>query len=154
MRPSRGFERWGERVTARPWISIAVGVLLLLILAFPVLDMRLGLPDDGNQPTSRTQRVAYDELSKAFGAGSNGPFLIAVDVPKGAAGNEAELKKLSDAVADTPGMASVAPATAQRGRRDGDDLRDPDHRPAGRQDEHLLDRLRTTSCRARPRAPR
>ena len=91
VRPSRGFERWGERVTARPWVAIAVGVVLLLIFAFPVLDMRLGLPDDGNQPTSRTQRVAYDELSNAFGAGSNGPFLIAVDVPKGAPGNEAEL---------------------------------------------------------------
>ncbi|MDQ3997424.1 MAG: MMPL family transporter, partial [Gemmatimonadota bacterium] len=82
--PSRAFQRWGERVTARPWLSIAGGVLVLVILAFPVSQMRLGLPDDGNQPESRTQRVAYDELSKAFGAGSTGPFLIAVDTPKGA----------------------------------------------------------------------
>src|SRR5918998_4315778 len=33
---SPAFTRWGERVTARPWLSIAAGVTLLLLLAFPV----------------------------------------------------------------------------------------------------------------------
>ena len=108
---------------------------MLLIFAFPVTQMRLGQPDDGNQPESRTQRVAYDQLSAAFGAGSNGPFLLAVDIPKGAAENEAQLQKLQDAVADTPGIASGRAGDAQRGRRDGDDLRRPDDRAAGRQDE-------------------
>src|SRR3712207_2777443 len=60
VRPSAAFERWGERVTARPWLSIAAGVLVLLVLAFPVTQLRLGQPDDGNQPTVKTQRVAYD----------------------------------------------------------------------------------------------
>src|SRR3954449_10261603 len=53
VRPSRGFERWGERVTARPWISIAVGVLVLLVFAAPVTQLRLGQPDDGNQPKDK-----------------------------------------------------------------------------------------------------
>jgi putative drug exporter of the RND superfamily len=110
VRPSRAFERWGELVTSRPWASIAAGVVVLLIFAFPVTQMRLGQPDDGNQPESRTQRVAYDQLSAAFGPGSNGPFLLAVDIPEGAAENEAQLEKLQQAVADTPGMASVSPA--------------------------------------------
>ena len=109
--PSRAFERWGQRITERPWLSIAAGVLVLLIFAFPVTHLRLGQPDDGNQPESRTQRVAYDELSAAFGPGSNGPFLLAVDIPKGAPENDAQLKKLQDAVANTRGMESVAPAT-------------------------------------------
>lgn len=78
---SPGFESWGRRITARPWLSIAVGVLVLLVFAAPVTQLRLGQPDDGNQPTSKTQRVAYDELSKGFGPGYNGPFLIAVDTP-------------------------------------------------------------------------
>src|ERR687893_3305752 len=81
------FGRWGEIVTARPWLSIAAGVLLLLVFAAPVTQLRLGQPDDGNQPTSKTQRVAYDQLSAAFGPGSNGPFLMAIDIPKGDAGN-------------------------------------------------------------------
>ena len=142
VRVSRGFERWGERVTARPWLSILVGVVLLLIFAFPVLDMRLGLPDDGNQPTSRTQRVAYDELSNAFGAGSNGPFLIAVDVPKGASGNEAELKQLQDAVADTPGMESVAPAQLSEDGEMATIFAVPTTAPQDARTSDLLDQLR------------
>ena len=109
VRPSPAFERWGEIVTEHPWRSIAAGVVILLIFAFPVTQMRLGQPDDGNQPETRTQRVAYDQLSAAFGAGSNGPFLLAVDLPKDDPGNEDNLQALSDAVGDADGVASVAP---------------------------------------------
>ena len=80
------------------------------IFAFPVTQLRLGQPDDGNQPESRTQRVAYDLQSKAFGAGANGPFLLAVDTPKDAPDTEAQLTKLQQAIADTPGIANVPPA--------------------------------------------
>ncbi|MEV4423089.1 MMPL family transporter, partial [Patulibacter sp. NPDC049589] len=82
VQASPAFARWGERITARPWISIGVGVIILLIFAAPLTQMRLGQPDDGNQPTSKTQRVAYDLQSKAFGPGANGPFLLAVDIAK------------------------------------------------------------------------
>ena len=73
--------------------------------------MRIGQPDDGNQPESRTQRVAYDQLTEAFGPGSNGPFLLAVDTPKGAPETERQLSALQQAVAETPGIASVPPAS-------------------------------------------
>ena len=106
---STAFARWGEIVTRRPWLSIAGGVALLLVFAVPVLQLRLGQPDDGNQPTSRTQRVAYDQLTKAFGPGSNGPFLLAVDTPKGAAQTPQQLAALRRAVAGTPGIVSVPP---------------------------------------------
>jgi RND superfamily putative drug exporter len=109
--PSPGFARWGEIVTRKPWASIAAGVVLLLIFAFPVTQMRLGQPDDGNQPTSETQRIAYDKLSEGFGPGSNGPLLLAVDTPKGDAGTRAQLTKLQEAVAEVPGVAAVLPAT-------------------------------------------
>jgi putative drug exporter of the RND superfamily len=111
VEPSKAFGRWGEIITARPWLSIAAGVLVLLIFAAPVTQMRLGQPDDGNQPTERTQRVAYDKLSAAFGPGSNGPFLLAVDIPKDDPATADQLAALERAVAETPGMASVAPAT-------------------------------------------
>src|SRR3954471_1363940 len=94
--PSAAFARWGELVTRRPWVSIAAGVAVLLVFAFPVLDMRLGTPDDGNQPESHTQRVAYDQLTRAFGPGSNGPFLLAIGIPKGAAANERQLAALQE----------------------------------------------------------
>jgi RND superfamily putative drug exporter len=107
---SPAFARWGERVTARPWLSIGAGVLVLLVFAFPITKMRLGQPDDGNQPVGKTQRVAYDKLSAAFGPGSNGPFLLAVDTRKGDPSTKDDLAALEGAVRQTPGIASVAPA--------------------------------------------
>jgi RND superfamily putative drug exporter len=109
---SPGFARWAERITARPWLSIAAGVVVLLIFAAPVTQMRLGQPDDGNQPTSKTQRVAYDQLSKAFGPGYNGRFLFAIDVDKDNPPTKAQLAKVQTAIANTPGMVkqSVTPA--------------------------------------------
>ena len=95
VRPSTAFGRWGEIVTAKPWLSIAAGVLVLLLFAAPVTQLRLGQPDDGNQPESKTQRVAYDRLSEAFGPGSNGPFLLAVDIPKGGADNAGAARRSS-----------------------------------------------------------
>jgi RND superfamily putative drug exporter len=116
---SPAFGRWAERVTARPWVSIAVGVVVLLIFAAPVTQMRLGQPDDGNQPTSKTQRTAYDQLSKGFGPGYNGPFLLAIDTTGKDKPTKAQLDKLQAAVASTPGMVkqSVSPAapTPDRG---------------------------------------
>ena len=108
---SRAFGRWGEIVTARPWLSIAAGVAVLLVFAIPVTEMRLGQPDDGNQPQSKTQRAAYDQLSGAFGPGSNGPFLLAVKIPPGAADNEDQLERLSGAIGEVDGVLSVSPAT-------------------------------------------
>jgi RND superfamily putative drug exporter len=142
VEPSRAFGRWGEIVTARPWLSIAGGVLVLLIFAAPVTQLRLGQPDDGNQPESRTQRVAYDQLSGAFGPGSNGPFLLAVDTPKGDAGTKQELTALQAAVAGTPGVASVAPATPSRDGEMATMIAVPTTAPQDARTSDLLQRLR------------
>jgi RND superfamily putative drug exporter len=110
VKPSPGFENWGRRIADHPWLSIAAGALVLLIFAFPVLDLRLGQPDDGNQPETRTQRVAYDQLSAAFGPGSNGPFLLAIDIPADDPANEEDLASLQSALEEADGIQSVSPA--------------------------------------------
>jgi RND superfamily putative drug exporter len=107
---SPGFERWGRAVTAHPWRAVVAGVAVLLLFALPVTSLRLGQPDDGNQPTGKTQRVAYDRLSAAFGPGSNGPLLLAVETPKSDSDTKPQLAKLRAAAVRTPGVASVAPA--------------------------------------------
>jgi putative drug exporter of the RND superfamily len=140
--PSAGFARWGEIVTARPWASIAAGVLVLLIFAAPVTQLRLGQPDDGNQPTSKTQRVAYDRLSEAFGPGSNGPFLLAVDTPKGDPATDRQLAALERAISRTPGVASVAPATPSRDGEMATIFAIPDSAPQDERTSDLLERLR------------
>jgi len=140
--PSRRFERWGEIVTARPWLSIAAGVVVLLIFAFPVTNMRLGQPDDGNQPEGKTQRVAYDLQSQAFGAGYNGPFLLAVDTPNGAPETEQQLAALRGAVEDTPGVASVAPPQVSEDGEMATIFAIPETAPQDERTSDLLERLR------------
>ena len=62
---------------------VLVAIILLLAVATPFLHIRLGLPDEGSQPTSQTTRRAYDLISEGFGPGANGPLLIVVYSPKG-----------------------------------------------------------------------
>lgn len=141
--PSAAFERWGTKVTERPWLSIAAGVLVLLIFAFPMTHLRLGQPDDGNQPEERTQRVAYDQLSAAFGPGSNGPFLIAVDTPKGDAGTEAQLQAVVKAVEGTEGVAAVTPPVPSQDGEMATITAIPASSPQDAATSELLDTLRT-----------
>ena len=143
VRPSAAFGRWGEIVTAKPWLSIAAGVIVLLLFAAPVTQLRLGQPDDGNQPESKTQRVAYDRLSEAFGPGSNGPFLLAIDIPKDGPENQAQLTKLQEAVAATPGMQTVAPATPSEDGEMATIFAIPKTAPQDAATSDLLERLRT-----------
>ena len=139
---SQAFSRWGETVTRRPWAAIAAGVVVLLIFAFPATQLRLGQPDDGNQPESRTQRVAYDQQTEAFGPGSNGPFLLAVDTPKGAPETEQQLRALQQAVADTPGIASVAPASVSEDGEMATIFAIPSTAPQDARTSALLEELR------------
>ncbi len=86
----------------------------------PVLGLRLGASDAGNDPAGQTTRKAYDLLAQGFGKGFNGPLQIAVKLPKANAG--AALARLTAALRATPDVASVAaprltpPATSPRSR--------------------------------------
>jgi putative drug exporter of the RND superfamily len=142
VRSSSAFARWGEIVTRRPWVSIAAGVALLLVFAAPVTKLRLGQPDDGNKAESLTQRVAYDQLTRAFGPGSNGPFLIAVATPKSAPQTERQIGALQQAVAGAPGIASVPPATVSEDGEMATIFAIPTTAPQDAKTSALLDRLR------------
>jgi RND superfamily putative drug exporter len=141
--PSRGFERWGTLVTRRPWVSVAAGVAVLLLFAAPVTQLRLGQPDDGNQPEGKTQRVAYDLQTEAFGPGSNGPLLIAVDTPGGASNAQAELTRLERAIGGTEDVVDVMPAAPSRDDAMATIVAIPASSPQDERTSELLDRLRS-----------
>jgi putative drug exporter of the RND superfamily len=108
--PASGWRRWIGHVNRHP-VPYAVGAAgLLLAATLPVLGLRVGLPDDGSLPDSRTERRAYDLVAEGFGPGTNGPLVIAVDL----AGDPGVLDRLVGAVAADPGIASVAPAQVDR----------------------------------------
>src|SRR4051794_24272592 len=77
--PSRTFERWAQRITRRPRTAAIAGTLVLVALATPVLGLRLGMPDDGNDAKGTTTRVASARLAEGFGVGFNGPLVLATD---------------------------------------------------------------------------
>jgi putative drug exporter of the RND superfamily len=75
--------RWSHGVQRRPWLAAIAATALLLALAAPALGMRLGFPDAGNDPPDTMTRQAYDLNSEGFGPGTNGPLVIAADLPPG-----------------------------------------------------------------------
>jgi putative drug exporter of the RND superfamily len=101
------WERWATTVAKHAWPFAILGVAILLVLAMPVLSMRLGETDDGNLPTSATQRQAYDLIAQGFGPGTNGPLLVAVELPSAA--DSEVLTTIATALAKTPGVHAVLP---------------------------------------------
>jgi putative drug exporter of the RND superfamily len=77
-RRARGsrWEAWSRWVQGRPWIAIALSLIILLGLAIPALSMRLGSSDAGVDPPGSTTRNAYHLIAQGFGAGTNGSFLL------------------------------------------------------------------------------
>ncbi|MEU6469419.1 MMPL family transporter [Streptomyces massasporeus] len=110
--------RWASFVVRRPLAVLLLGVIGLGAAAVPATSLELGLPDDGSQPTSTTQRRAYDLLSEGFGPGFNGPLMVVVDAknsddPKAVFTETGdEIKGLKDVVTVTPAQPNKAGDTA------------------------------------------
>ncbi|MCL6290448.1 MULTISPECIES: MMPL family transporter [Streptomyces] len=105
-KPNMG-TRWARFVLRKPVWVMLVGVLGLGIIAVPAASLEMGLPDDGAQPKSTTQRQAYDMLSDGFGPGFNGPLLTVVDTK-----NSSDGKAAADRVAEeieALGVSAVIP---------------------------------------------
>ena len=90
-----GWLRWAEGVSRRPWPSVIVSVLVLVVLALPLRDLTLGQSDNSAMPESTQVRQAYDGLTRGFGAGTNGPLLIAVDSSKPLQADQSQLDKIN-----------------------------------------------------------
>ena len=99
--------RWSRIIQHRPWPAALVGTAILLVLAAPVLGLRLGFSDESNFPEDTTTRQAYDLLVDGFGEGFNGPFLLVADVGEGA--DVEALGAVTDAVAADPEVVFVSP---------------------------------------------
>jgi RND superfamily putative drug exporter len=99
--------KWARTVARHAWLFAVLGTVILLTLAWPLLSMRLGESDDGNLPTSTTQRQAYDLIAEGFGPGTNGPLLVVVELPE--PNDQTTLDAISTALGKTPGVERVLP---------------------------------------------
>ena len=100
--------RWSRVIQHRPWTSALVGALVLLILAIPVLGLRLGNSDESNYPDDSTTKQAYNLLVEGFGPGFNGPLLLAAELPEGV--DASDLDAVTEAVEADDAVAFASPA--------------------------------------------
>ncbi|SDM79173.1 putative drug exporter of the RND superfamily [Streptomyces sp. cf386] len=139
-KPNMG-TRWASFVVRRPVAVLLLGVLGLGAAALPATSLELGLPDDGSQPTSTTQRRAYDTLSEGFGPGFNGPLVVVVDAkssdaPKGA------VTQVSDEIKGLKDVVTVTPATYNKSGDTATITVIPDSKPSSVSTEDLVHSIR------------
>ncbi|WP_127356327.1 MMPL family transporter [Actinacidiphila soli] len=114
------WHRYALRVARRPWRFLAGGVFAVVVLAIPLFSMRLGHIGDGADPTSFTDRRAYDLMSQGFGPGSNGPLTVVIDQSKVPAADRSALS--GNVTKALKGLADVAGVSPLQATGDGDVL--------------------------------
>jgi RND superfamily putative drug exporter len=96
--------RWSAAVQKRPRRIAVFALVVMAVLAFPVLSLRLGATDQGNDNASTTTRKAYDLLADGFGPGFNGPLQVVTS-----SGDTATLVKDIEATKDVARVAALPP---------------------------------------------
>ncbi|PPS70918.1 MULTISPECIES: MMPL family transporter [Streptomyces] len=118
--PQGTWHRYAQRVERRPLWFLSAGVAVVVVLAIPLFSIQLGHIGDGADPTSFTDRRAFDLMSDAFGPGSNGPLTVVIDqtnVPQSQ--RSALASKAQQSLDEVQGAAVVTPLTPTQ---DGDIL--------------------------------
>lgn len=139
-KPNMG-TRWASFVVRRPLAVLLLGVIGLGAAALPATSLELGLPDDGSQPTSTTQRRAYDLLSDGFGPGFNGPLMVVVDA-KASDAPKAAFTKVTDEIKGLKGVVSVSPAVPNKSGDTAMITVVPDSKPSSVKTEDLVHSIR------------
>jgi RND superfamily putative drug exporter len=138
--PDTATARWAARIGRRPVPYALAALALLLLLAAPVLGMRTWPQDAGSGPDSATTRIAYDLVGSEYGAGANGPFLLAVDLDRLPADR---LPQLAERISADAGVASVTPAVINDTATAALLVVEPVTGPQDEQTVVLIDRLRS-----------
>jgi putative drug exporter of the RND superfamily len=105
--------RWAATVGRRPAVLATAAAAVMVVLAIPVLSLRLGSSDQGNDRSSATTRQAYDLLAKGFGPGFNEPLLLVAQTSSPA--DAAALRTLQDRLPQVADVTSVRALAAAHG---------------------------------------
>ncbi|WP_060878932.1 MMPL family transporter [Streptomyces scabiei] len=133
--------RWASFVVRRPVAVLLLGVVGLGAVAVPATQLELGLPDDGSQATSTTQRRAYDLLSDGFGPGFNGPLMVVLDA-QGSASPQRAATAVTDEIKGLDDVVTVTPATFNKAGDTAMITVIPKSKPSSTQTEDLVHAIR------------
>jgi RND superfamily putative drug exporter len=117
VRAHDGASTWWARLAAfvqrRPAPLAAAAAAVMVVLAIPVLSLRLGSSDAANDPAASTTHHAYQLLADGFGPGFNGPLQLAGTTSTPA--DAAAFTRLADTLKTEPGIAAVSAAVPGHG---------------------------------------
>jgi putative drug exporter of the RND superfamily len=106
---------WARFIEARKGLVAVTALTIVVVIALPISQLRLGSSDASTDPSSYTTHQAYTALSHGFGPGFNGPLQLVGHVSSPA--NAARFDHFLNAAARTPGVASItAPITSPNGK--------------------------------------
>ena len=134
---------WGRFIQRRPLLVALAAVAALVVMAIPMLDIRLALADDGSKPAKDNSRQAYDLLARGFGPGINGPLVVAIE--EGEAGQKIEQDELANLFEEVAGMGGIDSLTPPQLNEEGDAallVAYPDASPQSAATENTAKRLR------------
>ncbi|HUA49706.1 MAG TPA: MMPL family transporter [Solirubrobacteraceae bacterium] len=132
--------RWSRSIERHSALRAAVGLLVIIVVALPILSLRLGLDDAGTDPASLTTRQAYDLLAEGFGPGFNGSFQLVATL-RGPADQAAFLRVLN-AASHQPGIVATTPPRVNPSGTAAVALLYPSTAPQAARTAELLDHLR------------
>jgi RND superfamily putative drug exporter len=97
--------RWSRAIQHRPWPFALAASAVLIVLALPVLQLRLGFSDESNFAEDTTTKQAYDLVVEGFGKGFTGPVYLVAEVSDPQ--QVEQLAAVTDQVAADPDVAAV-----------------------------------------------
>ncbi|HAM24701.1 MAG TPA: hypothetical protein DCM51_03995, partial [Actinobacteria bacterium] len=99
------FARYGEWLQGRPLLLVIGALVVMAIIALPTLGLQQGFADASGKKPGNPSRTGYELLTKAFGPGVNGPFIVVVELPR--AGALSGAYPLAAAIQRTQGVAGA-----------------------------------------------
>ena len=105
-------ERWALFIQKHKVMAALSATAFILLLAAPVLTMKLSFPDESAQARGTMGYASYAAMARGFGPGFDAPLIVAAALPSPAAG--ADMTSVETAVARTPGVAAVTPPVVSR----------------------------------------
>jgi uncharacterized membrane protein YdfJ with MMPL/SSD domain len=105
-------ERWALFIQKHKVMAALSATAFILLLAAPVLTMKLSFPDESAQARGTMGYASYAAMARGFGPGFDAPLIVAAALPSPAAGTD--MARVEAAVASTPGVAAVTPPAVSR----------------------------------------
>jgi RND superfamily putative drug exporter len=136
-------------IAKQPVVGGLVALAILIPLSIPLLSLTLGQQDTAALSKSTTARQAYDLMSKNFGAGSNGPLIIAISLgspaqPSSSPTTDSRLTTLQKDVSSTANVAAVTPIQVDKAGTSAFFNAVSKYGPAEHQTTDLVNTLRDT----------